>query len=210
MGKGDKRGKAKLPPLASLAPSKMRQPNGQASRRKATNDVTPQAVALAARCRQMGTDHTKPENRARARAQTLEGPIGVMLNIGCPDTDEIQRIWAVWHGLTSAQAAYSRRYLGINQHAQGANLQAVPEPWEVRPDQQTDTRTPDEKDRDAVNVWMRWEGHLGCLVQSDRVMISRAARGVVPDLVSGGRLTRAGGAMLAAFGRLADVVERRR
>lgn len=163
-------------------------------------------VALKARCRHAGWVETE---LAKARLQSMEGQAGLAITIGAKDDNERSRLWDVWRGLDGAEATYFRRILGKSRHAKTAKIEMQPpEALETRPDDRPDLRDEDQKDRDAVNGWMRWKGFLGHLATHERVSISQALQHK-SGLVKDGKLSVSGVTFLAAMRELARVVEGR-
>tara|TARA_Y100000310_G_scaffold257071_1_gene265052 strand:- start:2495 stop:3166 length:672 start_codon:yes stop_codon:yes gene_type:complete len=205
----------------ALAPVPRRYPSGKKAysmdeRRAArarTDEQDADRVALEARCRQAGWTEPKggwvAEELAKARLQSMEGQAGLAITIGAKDDKERQRLWNVWRGLDGAEATYYRRILGKSRHAKTAKIEMQPpEAFEARPDDKPDLRDDDQKDRDAVNGWMRWRGYLGHLKTHERVSISQALQHKA-GLVKDGKLSVSGVTFLAAMRVLADVVERK-
>lgn len=133
---------------------------------------------------------------------------GLAIHLGARDEDERGKLWAIFTRYDGADETYFRRIIGRPRFPNVAKLEYLPEVFETRPDDRPDARDEDEKDRDATNGWMRWQGKLGHLNSSEAGLITRAARQTCPDLVKGGRLTTTGAAFIAAMRILRTVDEK--
>lgn len=133
---------------------------------------------------------------------------GLAIHLGARDEDERGKLWAIFTRLDASDETYFRRIIGRPRFPNVAKLECLPETFETRPDDRPDARSDDDKDRDAVNGWMRWQGKLGCLAWHEAHLITRAARQTCPELVRGGRLTTTGAAFVAAMRILRMVDER--
>jgi hypothetical protein len=83
----------------------------------------------------------------------------------------------------------------------------IPDTLQADPSFRADTRTDDEKDRDAINNWMRWQGYLGYLCAREASALRQAERGTNRLIWKDGRPTSHGGRVLNWLYDLADVVE---
>lgn len=145
--------------------------------------------------------------------------IAARIRAGAPNADEAQRpmwgeaagqaiaqqapaeaaeLWDTFKRVDAADDAYARRFTGIRRFPNVAKLEMMPERFETRDDDRPDSRTPDEKDRDAVNDWMRWQGMLGRLSRDQHTVIVDAMRHRA-RLMHGGKPTVAGKAFVAAM-----------
>jgi len=213
MGKGDRKAAARrakrkwrgvVEGLPELAPVPRREADGRVRRADREDwDRDAAQVALRARCRMMGW----PEDDTRAQAHSLEGQAGRAIHLGSRDEREVKRLWGVFVALDAAEEAYFRRIIGRRRHAAVAKLEMMPDRMEVRSDDRPDYRTTEEKDRDAVNAWMRWRGFLGHLRGDEQTAIHDALLHR-RDLTAGHALTTSGQAFVAAMRVLANVVER--
>lgn len=161
---------------------------------------------LRTRCHHAGLAVSEASIRA-VRAQSFEGQAGMAIHAGATDAREVERLWQVFTGLDGAEARYYRLYVGVNRHAKTAKIEMEPEPIETRPDDRPDLRDEDERARDAVNGWMRWQGYLGHLAAYEQTAIHDALKQRC-DMAREGQLTTAGQSFVRALRRLADVVER--
>jgi len=118
------------------------------------------------------------------------------------------RLWDTFVGFTTAEDRYARRYLGLRLHAKTAKLEMMPERVETRPDDTPDLRSDAEKDRDAVNNWMRWRGFIGHLPSQKQQAIFNIVYGRSLAM-EGGEVTSCGRQFVDALSELANVVERR-
>lgn len=145
--------------------------------------------------------------------------IAARIRAGAPNADEAQRpmwgeaagqaiaqqapaeapeLWDTFKRIDAADDAYARRFTGIRRFPNVAKLEMMPERFETRDDDRPDSRTPDEKDRDAVANWQRWQGLLASMCQGQRAVILDAMRHRM-RLMHGGKATKAGKAFVAAM-----------
>lgn len=204
MGKGDRRRKATPPGISDLA-VKPRREQPRRGGRFARADPEISNVALDARCRAFGIAPS-PSAREAMRGPEAGSPIGMVLMRLCRDGAEVSRLWTVWQGWCSAERVYRSRYIGQTGDPKGASLPVLPEPLQTDQNHTVDTRTGDERDRDAVNGWMRWQGYLGHLSGARQGLLHGARNGSW-TLWDNCCPTRDGFALLAALRHLADVVE---
>jgi len=207
MGKGDRRHKAPpkgLPELAPIVSGK-----AHARDRRATNGPKddPRKVALTARCHHLGIGADR-DSRRKVTAPHLGSDLGRVMHMACSQ-DEAARLWSVWQAWCMAERTYRLRYLGQAGEPKGATIALLPEKMEADTGHTIDTRTPDERDRDSVNTWMRWQGFLGKLPASTlAVVLHQARREDGPTLWADRKPTEHGTLTLDALRLLADIVER--
>lgn len=115
----------------------------------------PRTVVLSARCRFLGRADTKT-NRLALSDQMAGDPAGQAIILRYDDPDTRKRLWDVFKRYDGAHAAYHRRIIGRPRFPNVAKIEFMPERFETSADDDIDTRTPDEKDRDAVNGWRAW------------------------------------------------------
>lgn len=154
--------------------------------------------------------HQEATDIARRRADDpmFGEPAGIAIRIGTEDKDEASKLWSLFKAADAADEAYARRFVGIRRFPNVGKLEYLPETFETRADDKPDHRTQDEKDRDAVNAWMRWQGHFGCLERDQHTVIVDAMRHRA-RLTHAGQLTRTGSAFIAAM-RALDMVTQKR
>lgn len=197
----------------------------------------PRLVVLAGRARQMGKHPVRAEVEASVKRRPVEKdedyrarvkeamaaavekaarpcdmgayaePAGQAIILGATDTDEAAQLWRTFRDCDAADDAYARRFVGIRRFPNVGKLEFLPERFETRDDDQPDSRTADEKDRDAVNRWMHWQGLLGRIGREQHTVIVDAMRHRA-RLVHAGKLTRTGTAFVAAM-RALDAQARR-
>lgn len=171
-----------------------------APRREPAED--PRIVVLNARARHFGPD-------LDAASVMLADPAGQAILLGARDADEAARLWDVFARYDAADETYFRRIIGRHRFANVARLDMLPERFETRADDRPDIRSEDERDRDAVNGWMRWQGALQSLGAHEASLIIRASRQTCGALVICGQISATGRAFVAAMRALRGVVERR-
>ncbi len=160
----------------------------------------PRAVVIGARARIMSK---KPG--AEMLLDLFGDPAGQAISIGARNEDEARKLWDVFKRYDQADDVYFRRIIGRSRFPNVAKLEMLPEPVETRDDDRPDDRTPDQRDRDASNGWMRWQGFLGHLAAHERAAITDASRRRGGDLQRSGVLTTAGAAFVAAMRTLKEI-----
>lgn len=191
-------GHTDMPGLAET-PKRKRDGRFAESTRRPAEDA--RVVAFNARIRHFGPS-------VDAASVMLADPAGQAIHIGARDADEAGKLWDVFARYDAADERYSRRILGQPRFANVGRLDILPERFETRADDRPDLRSEDERDRDAVNGWMRWQGAMQSLGAHDAGLITRASRQTCGALVIGGRLSTTGAAFVAAMRMLRQVVER--
>lgn len=167
----------------------------------------PRSVVLSARCRALGKPDTKA-NRSAASWQILGDPAGRAIAADARDDIEAAKLWELFRRYDACHDAHHRRIIGRPRFPNVAKLEFLPETFETSADDSTDTRTPDEKDRDAANRWHRCTAVLYRLSRSEREAIMGALfqRDV---LTKGAKCTTAGRQFVMALRVVRDVEERR-
>ena len=117
--------------------------------------------------------------------------------------------WRAYEGLTASMWAYSKTVLGVYPFPKSMKFETLPERFETRPDDRPDLRDEEQRQRDTVNSWMRWNGWIDQLAVQDRSAIwDHVRRGVVLHTYDG--LTVRGTRFCEAMDKLAQVVDRKR
>lgn len=161
----------------------------------------PRSVVITARSRLIGEAASDS-----LLSPMLCEPAGRAIKIGARNSDEAGKLWDVFKRLDAADETYFRRAIGRPRFPSVAKLEMMPETFETRPDDKPDLRDKDQKDRDAVNSWMRWQGYMGCLASHERHAITSVMRHTAGDTHVGQTLTTAGQAFVAAM-RVLRLVE---
>lgn len=208
-----RRAKKALPELAAVP---RRDKNGCFTERTRQQREDPQRTALEARCRHFGAD-TTAQDRLRVSAPHMGCQIGKVMErkIGSDTREGKEEIAALWQTicrLGAAYATYRRRYIG---QAEEPACQAIMVSQEfdafMQAEETTsghDDRTSEERDRAAVNNWMRWQGYLGELSSQQSVALHSARRDD-PGLWVDTEPTERGLAALSALRELRRMVDRR-
>lgn len=68
-----------------------------------------------------------------------------------------------WGAICAARHAFVTRYLGLTETAQGSAVAMQSEAMQADVSHTIDIRSPEEKDRDAVRSWDRWEAAINAL-----------------------------------------------
>lgn len=179
--------------------------NGRFSRPK----EDPMRTALNSRCLRFGLS-PNAENREICRSPWMCCDIGFVIEARTSGRDHMHRksrLWDVFARWCRAEATYRARYLGQVEAPASAALQMVPDAVETDPSATVDTRDQDQRDRDAVNNWMRWQGFLGRLSADARTLLQCARRGDGPPLWRDGQPTDAGLRALVALVELSEVAD---
>ena len=151
----------------------------------------PREVVAEARRRALGRDDV-------LRPMFCE-PAGQAIALGTTDADEARELYAAFCRFDRADETYMRRIIGRARFQAVSKLEILPERLETRADDVIDTRSEDQKDRDAVNTWMRWQGLLGRLSAREHSLIAGVSRHTVGPVHRDGALTPAGADFLAAM-----------
>ena len=209
MGKGDRRTKAKrnqkqFEDAVALAEIPKRRKCGR--RREYTESAQdPRKTALDARCRLFGVTPNR-KNRSALSGQHNGAQLGMVMEAQVARGD-IPGLWAVVQGFAAAERTYRLRYLGQSGTAKGASISMVRERMETDQSHSVDLRSQEERDRDAVNNWMRWRGYLGHLSAAEQTLLHDLDENREGALWDGGP-TAKGLATLDAVRRLKKVVDR--
>lgn len=192
---------ADMPELTEIP---KRQPNGK-RRQTSVAPADPRKTALQARCRQFGREDTRDARKA------VSGPhsgfqIGMVLEY-LAAKDQIAPLWQTFQAWCMAEATYRHRYLGRAETPQGPALKFMREVMEADQSATVDLRDSEQKDRDAVNNWMRWQGYLGHLTRDHQIAMHDARLERV-ELWCDCRPTKRGAISLAALAKLHEVVGR--
>lgn len=186
-----------------LAEIPKRQPNGQRrDRSDAPND--PKKTVLQARVRHFGGEDTA-KGRSALSDDFCGSQIGLVMKATCSDA-ECKRLWQTFRSWCAAEDQYRRRYIGQSEHPKGAAIAMVPDRMETDTSHTVDLRDPEQRDRDAISGWMRWQGYLGHLSREHHRAIVDARLERV-ELWSEQKPTRRGLLALEALRALHVVVE---
>lgn len=166
----------------------------------------PRATVLSARCRHLGKADTR-DNRAAAAWPILGDPAGLAISIASRDDEEAAKLWVVFCDYDAAHAAYHRRIIGKSRSPNVSRMEFLPERFETREDETVDTRSDDEKDRDAVNGWRRWSDMVSKLPKRERIVL-RAGLWLLADLTHGAKCTLIGRQFVNALRDLRDIAEK--
>lgn len=182
MGKGDRKRK-QAPPGCDLAPV----PKKQKPFRMKWDDIDhfefdrdPQKVALSARCNQLGMDPTE-EARSAARSPWLEHPLGLVIQ-DVASADDRPKLWQAFCDYCRVYATYHRVVIGKSPHPKGATITMAPERIKADASEPVDTRTDEERHRDAVNNMAALGAVLMCLSNAQVSALTLARLGKGPDM----------------------------
>lgn len=164
---------------------------------RVTERDDPLSVVMQARarriCRPVTSDNLAP---------ILGEDAGIALCLGAGD--EASRLWDVFKRYDAAMRTYSRLVLGRDRFPSVSKMEFLPERLETRADDVIDTRSHDERIRDARNGRAAWAAMIDKLYPWQRMIIDGAAR-QIEVLHRDGELTSSGRSFVAAMRRLADV-----
>ena len=197
MGRGDRKAK----PLRELKPIKSRKLQPRENGRFAKPHEDPRMPALAVRAR-LFSQKADLKNMA---AQHMGSDIGRAIQACEPD--DVARLWSVWQAWCMAEWTYSMRINSQTGSPKGSSIAFLPERIETDTGHTIDTRTPDQRDADAIRGWMIWRGYLGQLDAHEATALHHARREDGPPIWADCRPTVHGQVALDALKRLADVVE---
>lgn len=158
----------------------------------------PLAIAREARARITGV---KSDNLAPILGEAA----GVAIHLEAPD--DSARLWDVYKRYCAVLSSHSRIVMGLPLFPATSRLELMPEPMETRADDVIDTRSQDERIRDAKNRMAAWRDMLDRLYPWQRMAIDRAAR-QQEVLHIGGQVTGAGRSFVAALRRLSEIERR--
>lgn len=209
MGKGDPKHRAnkrkwERADMPALAPVKSsRKPRGQNGQFTGPAE-DPRIVALDARCRHNGL---KPDadNRRLVSAPAYEGHATLAITLSL--ANDADRLLSLWTRIDADHAAYFLHVLNRPRFPNVGRMEILPEPFEARPDDRPDLRTPEEKASHAKAAWSRWRNLFRTMTGHDRVMIDDGIYGV-REFVRDGRTTTSGLAFVAALRVVHGMVER--
>lgn len=134
-------------------------------------------------------------------------PCGRVIEATARDWDEAIALWAVFDSLDRADDARARHVVGRSRFPTCTKLEYLTERFEARPDDRPDTRTDDEKARDASNAWARWSALLARLPRYHRGAIISAMR-ALSEVIRDNRVTLDGALFVKAMRGLRDECER--
>lgn len=198
------RDRAKQVTAANLARIGMLQDDDRHRRESRRTPEDPRKTALAARTRQIG-----------APKGSLDHPIyghtcGVAIDHEAQDWDEAAALWQVFHRLDCAHGLYCGRVIGIRRNPAVGRIDLVHERLEAdATSPPADTRSEDERHRDAANAWRLWQARLARCPQDQQMALMGVLWGRV-DTVRSGRVLRAGRQCVEALRRIREECERGR
>ena len=166
--------------------------------------VDPRQVVKEARARIMRLDPTDA-----MLTEMLVSEPGQAIYAGAKNLDEAKKLWAVFCAFDAVDDAYSRRVIGRPRFANVSRLEMMPERFETRADDRPDTRTEDEKVRDAKNAKARWEAYMADIGPYFRHCVIAASRQTHEMFLIEGKLTLAGDYFVRAMRTLRECYERR-
>ena len=187
-----KKARKAFPALASIEKKEQHRVGG-----KFAKDDDPRKTARTARERQL-TDAKGDMPKGDALNPILGHEIGYVIHSECGD-DQAKRLWDTWQAYCMAERTYRMRILGTTGEPKGASIQMQSEPMQSDQSMRVDVRTDDEKDRQAVTGYMRWQGHLGSMASLYTSALRQAERGNGKPLWQDGAATSAGVIALAAL-----------
>lgn len=193
-----RRAKAAMP---ELVPVPKREGTGRQQRPQSAGDQ--RKTVLDARCKLHGVDATSANRKALSAAYS-GSDAGRCLAYG-RSHQQAMRLWDVWQGYCQAHRTYRTRYIGQSEDPQGASIGAAPERMETDQSHSVDLRDQDERDRDAVSTWMKWQGDLMRIERHHMAAINAARTAPEGDLWSEATPTIRGYAFVQAVVALAKV-----
>lgn len=135
-------------------------------------------------------------------APILGEAAGVAIHLEAPD--DSARLWDVYKRFCAALSSHSQLVMGRAMFPSAAKIEFLPETFETRADDVIDTRSQDERIRDAKNRMADWVNMLGFLHRNHRMAIDRAAR-QQSVLHVNGSVTTDGRMFVDAMRKLSDI-----
>ena len=179
----------------------IRQADGHSRERRAKPVEDPRKVVMDARKRMIRSP------KGDILHPIYSHPCGRVIEATARDWDEAIALWAVFDSLDRADDARARHVVGRSRFPTCTKLEYLTERFEARPDDRPDTRTEDEKARDASNAWARWSALLARLPRYHRGAIIAAMRGLC-DVARDNLVTLDGVLFVKAMRGLRDECER--
>lgn len=214
MGKGDtkalaRKHRAKLAKAAglpTLAPTKSsRKPRGDGGKFTGPQEDA-RLTALNARCRHNGMKETD-DNRRTVSDPSYENHATQVIVASVSDEIARHHLLSHWNRMDANHEAYYRHVLGKPRFPNVAKMEYLPEPVEARPDDRPDTRTPEEKVRDAKRANKELDAALAKLTGYEQCLILNGLHRRT-EFVKGGKPTTAGLAFVAALRTIRGIMER--
>mgnify|MGYP000085429732 CR=1 FL=1 len=197
-----KKAAKKLPGLAPIEKAKQHRVGGRFAK-----DEDPRKTALTARCRQLGNDGSRKDQEDAANPM-LSHPMGYVIQSECKK-DHAAILWDVWQRYSMAERTYRMLYLGTTGDPQGAAIAMVPDKMQTDQSFNVDLRTREERERQAVASWMRWQGYLGQMGAVAASTLRKAERGDGKPLWDDAKPTYQGRCALTSLSVLAGIVDSR-
>lgn len=166
----------------------------------------PRKTALQARCRVSGRVDT-PEAMDAARAPLWGCDVGRCIAEAAP-RDQIGRAWETWCKITSARRNWLQRAIGTTGDPANSNMPMLSEAMETDASATVDTRTSEERDRDAKRAHLFWSDlidGLPWLVQ--RAHLRAAVQNMGGPWWQEGKPTQKGRHLVRALLAVADMAE---
>lgn len=163
----------------------------------------PRKTALEARCRVSGMPTTTQALDA-ARAPHWGCDVGRCISEAA--SHDQGRLWDTWCRMTASRRNWLQRSIGLTGDPANSNMPHLPEPMETDPSATVDTRSQEERDRDARRAYDYWSG----LVEDVQWMVGRmhlrlAVSGMGGPWWQEGRPTSKGKALVRALREVADM-----
>lgn len=166
MGKGDKTRsraaraahRAGVPEIAPV-PRKVSDGHGSTKHSKAPaqrDEAAVRATVYKTRARRLGVDVS--DNRVTSQMAETDAGCAILLTL---DGDDALKAYQAMTGYQAVERRYRIALLGKTGEPNSMRLEHLPDNTFMQDDPAFDDRTEDEKCRDAVNGYMRWQGYFG-------------------------------------------------
>lgn len=190
---------------ASLAKIGMLQDASRHSREhRQKRQEDPRVVVIAARSRQVGSPKGPIDHPIYGH------PCGIAIDHEAKDWDEAQALWSVWHTMDRAHGLHCTRVIEVKRHPAAGRMDLVHDRMEAdAASPPADTRSDEERHRDAVNGWRLWEVRVSRLSQEQQLAIMGTMWGRI-EPVRSGRILRAGRLMVEGMRNLREQCEKGR
>lgn len=164
-----------------------------------------------ARARLRHQPATKAQLHAAMTDRSFSDEASRCIKLKAINAEQAARMQGVVDDYRAARRAY-RLAIGVSDSPQNAaigflteGLLAPADPVEDIP--ATDSRTPEQRERDATRRWMQWQGLIGLIGSHDRQLISRAILGELSLLDDDGWTNAQGQAFVHALRHWVDLIE---
>lgn len=152
----------------------------------------------------MGWDGSKESLRA-ALDEMLTCDPGRAIHKLRRSPEEGAHLWGLFATMLATYCTYYTRVMGNPLWPAVSKMEFLPERMEARADDRPDTRTEDEKVKDAIRAWREWERHLAKLPGPHFTAVNNAIFDRA-QMIRDGWATTAGASFVEAMRTLRGIV----